>query len=177
MDICITYLLTPWNRVLLEKLTGSQLIKKFSSIYGTWRFITAFTRAHYLSKSICPGPRLSVWTFHNKIHFYGEELLAPHQTPELDDQPLLAINECLFSMVPYYFSFKLSLFFVLPKNTHLMYRQHQQTPPGWPCKYFLLHSLTHSLVFSLRGRAGRNQTPVMWPVWLWHTASWASSWG
>ena len=35
----------------------------------------------------------------------------------------------------------------------------------------------HSLVFSLRGRAGRNQSPVMWPVWLWHTASWASSWG
>ena len=35
----------------------------------------------------------------------------------------------------------------------------------------------HSLVFSLRGRAGRNQNRVMWPVWLWHTASWASSWG
>ena len=35
----------------------------------------------------------------------------------------------------------------------------------------------HSLVFSLRGRAGRNQSPLMWPVWLWHTASWASSWG
>ena len=24
----------------------------------------------------------------------------------------------------------------------------------------------HSLVFSLRGRFGRNQSPVMWPVWL-----------
>jgi len=35
----------------------------------------------------------------------------------------------------------------------------------------------HSLVFSLRGRVGRNQSPVMWPVWLWHTESWASSWG
>jgi len=35
----------------------------------------------------------------------------------------------------------------------------------------------HSLVFSLRGRVGRNQSTVMWPVWLWHTASWASSWG
>ena len=34
----------------------------------------------------------------------------------------------------------------------------------------------HSLVFSLRGRVGRNQSPVMWPVWLWHTASWVSSW-
>ena len=35
----------------------------------------------------------------------------------------------------------------------------------------------HSLVFSLRGRVSRNQSPVMWPVWLWHTASWASAWG
>ena len=39
------------------------------------------------------------------------------------------------------------------------------------------HFLFRSLVFSLRGRAGRNQSPVMWPVWLWHTASWASTWG
>ena len=38
-------------------------------------------------------------------------------------------------------------------------------------------SIIHSLVFSLRGRAGRNHSPVMWPVWLWHTASWTSTWG
>ena len=41
---------------------------------------------------------------------------------------------------------------------------------------FHIISFIHSLAFSLRGRAGRNQSPVMWPVWLWHTASWASSW-
>jgi hypothetical protein len=41
--------LTPWSRVLLEKLTGSQLVKKFPAFYGTRRFITAFTRAHHLS--------------------------------------------------------------------------------------------------------------------------------
>ena len=33
-----------------------------------------------------------------------------------------------------------------------------------------VHSFIHSLVFSLRGWVGRNQSPVMWPVWLWHTA-------
>ena len=38
-------LLTPWSRVLLEKLTGFQLIKKFPVFYGTRRFITAFTNA------------------------------------------------------------------------------------------------------------------------------------
>jgi hypothetical protein len=45
----LTYLLTPWSRVLLEKLTGSQLVKKFPAFYGTRRLITAFTSAHHLS--------------------------------------------------------------------------------------------------------------------------------
>ena len=43
-----TYLLTPWGRVLLEKLTGSQLFKKYSTFYVTRRFITAFTTARHL---------------------------------------------------------------------------------------------------------------------------------
>jgi len=30
-----TYLLTPWCRVVLEKLAGLQLIKKFPAFYGT----------------------------------------------------------------------------------------------------------------------------------------------
>ena len=39
------YLFTAWSRVLLEKLTSSQLVKKFPAFYGTQRFITAFTSA------------------------------------------------------------------------------------------------------------------------------------
>jgi len=39
--ICITFLVTPRSRVLLEKLAGPQLVKKFPSFYGTRRFITA----------------------------------------------------------------------------------------------------------------------------------------
>jgi len=31
----LTYLLTPWSRALLEKLTGLQLVKKFPVFYGT----------------------------------------------------------------------------------------------------------------------------------------------
>jgi hypothetical protein len=37
------YLLTPWCRVLLEKLTGLQLVTKFPAFHGTWRFITTLT--------------------------------------------------------------------------------------------------------------------------------------
>ena len=46
--ICIYLVFTPWSRVLLEKLTVSQLVKKFSTFCGTRRFITAFRRARLL---------------------------------------------------------------------------------------------------------------------------------
>jgi len=44
----LTYSLTPWSRVLLEKLTVFQLVKKFSAFYGTRRFITTVTSACHL---------------------------------------------------------------------------------------------------------------------------------
>ena len=43
ITLMLTYLVTPWCRVLLEKLTGLQLVKKYPEFYGTRRFITAFT--------------------------------------------------------------------------------------------------------------------------------------
>ena len=46
-----TYLLTPWCRVLLEKLIGLQLVQKFPAFYGTRRFITALTSFRHLSLS------------------------------------------------------------------------------------------------------------------------------
>ena len=59
----LTYLLTPWCRVLLEQLTGLQLVKKFPAFHGTRRFITALTSVRHLSlswaspiKSIYPHP-------------------------------------------------------------------------------------------------------------------------
>ena len=42
-------LLTPYSRVLLEKLTGFQAVNKFPTFYETWRFITAFTNSRHLS--------------------------------------------------------------------------------------------------------------------------------
>ena len=47
----LTYLLTAWCRVLLEKLTGLQLVKKFPAFHGTRRFITALTSVRHLSQS------------------------------------------------------------------------------------------------------------------------------
>ena len=42
---------TPWSRVLLEKLTCSQLVKKFPAFYGTRRFTAAFKSSRHLSLS------------------------------------------------------------------------------------------------------------------------------
>ena len=45
------YLLTPWSRVLLEKLTGSAASQEIPRIFGTRRFITVLTSARHLSLS------------------------------------------------------------------------------------------------------------------------------
>jgi hypothetical protein len=39
--------MSPQIRALLEAPTVTQLLKKFPTFYGTRRFITLLTRAHY----------------------------------------------------------------------------------------------------------------------------------
>jgi hypothetical protein len=51
LNYLLTYLFTPWSRVLLEKLTGLQLVKKFPAFYETRKFITTFTSTRHLSVS------------------------------------------------------------------------------------------------------------------------------
>jgi len=50
LNYLLTYLLTYLlhGAVFLEKLTGSQLVKKYPAFYGTCGFITAFTTARHL---------------------------------------------------------------------------------------------------------------------------------
>jgi len=75
--------LTPWSRVLLEKLIGSLVVKKFPALSVTRRFITAFTGA-----AICPYPgadQSSPYTpSHFKIHFN-----------------IIPIYSCVFQMVSF----------------------------------------------------------------------------
>jgi hypothetical protein len=49
--LILTYLLTPWSRVLLEKLTGSAARQEIPRIYGTRKFITVPTSDRHLSLS------------------------------------------------------------------------------------------------------------------------------
>ena len=47
--ICtLTYLLTPWSRALLKKLTGSAASQEIPSIFGTRKFVTVLTSALHL---------------------------------------------------------------------------------------------------------------------------------
>ena len=48
LTLSMTLPLSPCSRVLLEKLTGSQLVKKFPAFYGTRGLFTAFTSARHL---------------------------------------------------------------------------------------------------------------------------------
>ena len=45
------YLLIPWSRVLLAKLTGSAASQEFPRIFGTRMFLTVLTSARHLSIS------------------------------------------------------------------------------------------------------------------------------
>jgi len=67
----LALLLTPWSRVFLEKLIGSELVKKLPAIYGTRRFITAFSSARHLSLPIpdrsSPFPHIPLLTIHLNI--------------------------------------------------------------------------------------------------------------
>ena len=46
----LNYLLTPWSRAPLEKLTGSAASQEIPRIFGTQTFITVLTSARHLDR-------------------------------------------------------------------------------------------------------------------------------
>jgi hypothetical protein len=50
-NVLLTYVLTPWSRVLFGKLTGFSASQEIPHIYGTRKFITVLTSARHLSLS------------------------------------------------------------------------------------------------------------------------------
>jgi len=59
-----TYFITPWNKVLLEKIIDSEFVNRFLAFYETQNFIIAVTSTRHLSltysRSIQPMPPISL---------------------------------------------------------------------------------------------------------------------
>ena len=74
-NVSLPSLLIPWSRVLLEYITGFQLVKKFLEFYGPRRFITEFTTACHVSISWAG----SIQSIHSYPTFWKSILiLSPH---------------------------------------------------------------------------------------------------
>ena len=79
------YLLTPLCRVLLEKLTDLQLVKKFPAFHGTRRFITALKSVRHLSLSWA-SPVQSIYPHPTSLR--SVLLLSTHLRPGLPSDHL-----------------------------------------------------------------------------------------
>jgi len=80
-------ILTTQSRVLLKKLTGFQLVKKFPTLYGTRRFIIAFTAARHL---LYPQSRSEVSVHDSQQnHFLRRGVVDTSPNPQAGGPPLV----------------------------------------------------------------------------------------
>jgi len=107
----LTYLLTPWSRVLLEKLTGSAASQEIPRFFGTRRFITVLTSPRHLSLSWAnsiqsPPPPPTYWRF--------ILILSSHLRLDLESKGFVAsITTYAGKLWRFWFNFIFALFFLV----------------------------------------------------------------
>ena len=129
VQIANTSLLTPCSRVLLENLTGFQLVKKFPAFYGTQRFIKTFTSAQHISPSSASfiqfiPPHSTFWRS-NLILFSHLRLVLPSGLPsgfttKTLYMPLLSPKHATCTYT--------SFFLILSPKQYLVRRTHHSAP-------------------------------------------------
>ena len=108
-------------------------MKKFPAFYGTRRFITAFTRVHYLSLP------WAVWTFRNKITFLRGVIVSTSPNPKLQDRPLSAVRDCLFNIFT-------TTFLIGGRSSIRELRTRHAVVTGTHLSLSLSHTHTHTLI-------------------------------
>ena len=53
---------------------------------------------YFTSGLFCLQRKHLAYEYFKTVCFHGEELLAPRQTPKLEDHPLSAVRDCLFNL-------------------------------------------------------------------------------
>ena len=95
----LTYLLTPWRRAPLEKLTSTLSVKKFPTFYGTRRLTAVLTSTHHLSlswarsiQSLLPHPTScrSILILSSHLHLCFPSCLFPSRPTKTLYTPLIS---------------------------------------------------------------------------------------
>jgi len=128
--------LTPWCRVLLEKLTGLQLVKKFPAFHGTRRCITALTSVRHLSLSWA-SPIQSIYSHPTSWRYVL--ILSSHLRLGLPSGLFPNQLDALVSQV--YFVLKLYMFRTVPLSIIRNFSLYTQ-------QWYISHRFADSLLLS-----------------------------
>jgi len=99
--LIITYLLTPWSRVLLEKLTGSAASQEIPHIFWILMFITVLTNSRHLylywansiqSPQAQPNSRRSILILSPSTSRVSQLVSFPHVSPPEPCVPLSPLS-------------------------------------------------------------------------------------
>jgi len=111
----LTYLLTPRCRVVLEKLTGLQLVKKFPAFRGTRRFITALTSLLNLFNKMSPEQASRMWMF-RIISVLQGGVVSTSPNPEAGGPPLVGCPRLLIQSIRSYPPYRRPFLYPQPED-------------------------------------------------------------